>query len=355
MQITGNIVVSLALFLYALTLQLLLHDVTQKRDQGGALWGSLFIILPLWILLTIGMLLATARGGFDWLPVSRGTQYFIAALFGIALLVVTFFSFLTKIEHAGQLPWAVRPFGAWALFLFPPVAMAFVFLTLNSSLSGKISLPTRSAPLIFIGALSLLACIAMLGQWVMHAQRKQVARAERAVAAHNERDRNIMERLQTLSATNDFAELLGFANRFENPDIRKVAIEKAQSHPEFMAALKRVLDNGWVSQALVYLDACDIADPKVLATSVREAIAVLTEDAKDSVARTHTFHADQFDWNTRLILSVADKFSEAGVDYVPAIRVYRATLDSQRTRDVKINARQTLDAWLAKYSNTSKI
>jgi hypothetical protein len=350
MTILGNICLALAALIYALPLQLLMHDVAHKKNDGGGVWGAIILLAPLGILLVIAMMLATARGGFDWLPIRRGPQYLLVFASGVAIAVLLFFSFMGKLEHPNHLPLAARPFLNWAVYVFPLLLMAFAFLTLNPSLGSKIPVLAYRVPIAIIGVASLLACAGMIAQWIAYNQQQQIARMERAVADGNERDRGILERVQSLNPTNDFPELLGFANRFENETIRKVAIQKARSHPQFDAELAKVLQNGWAEKGLVYLDACDVSEPerKALAEPVRAAILVLAADARDAIERTHTFYADQFDWNTRIILSMADKFQGAGVDYAPAIREFRAALDAPRGKDFNFNARRPLDAWLAK-------
>lgn len=353
MQILGNICLGLALFLYVVPLQMLLLEVGTRRDDGGGAWGAIFVLAPFWVLMTIGLLATTARGGLDWLGQARGLQYLYVIISCIALAVLTFFSLVGKMNPPSQMPVATRLFTGWAVYVFPLVMLGFGLLALNPNLRAGLPPMSYRAPMVLVTGISLLVGFGLLAQWAVHTQEMQNARAERAVAESNERDRNMMARVQSLNATNDFAELLGFANRFENPDIRKAAIEKAQSHPQFTEALARVLSNGWAEQALIYLDACDAPDPRAVANPVRDAIVTLTERAKDAVERTHTFHADDFDWNTRIILSVADKFQTQGVDYVPAIQDYRRALDSQRTRNVELNARRTLDAWLAKHKTVA--
>lgn len=352
MQIIGNIILALAGLLYAVPLQLLMHDAGHKRDDGGALWGAIFLFVPLWGLLTIALILATARGGFDWLPLNRGPRYFLVVLSGVALLIVTLFSFLGKVEHAGQLPWAALPFRIWATYVFPLVAMAFAFLVLNPGAGARIPAPVFRVPFAVISVASLLACAGMLVQWFVSSRQQQIARVERAIEADNERDRKILAEVKEMDPTNNFTQLLGFSNRFENETIRQLAIEKARSHPQFIEALAGVLTNYYAEKGLVYLDACDVteAEMKALAEPVRAAIVVLTKAAEDSVDRTHTFYPEQFDWDTRIILSVADKFRGSGVDYVPAIRAFRAALDGPRGKTFAFKARPTLDAWLAQHS-----
>ncbi|MBI1354374.1 MAG: hypothetical protein GC160_08510 [Acidobacteria bacterium] len=351
MRILGNILIALAGLLYLVPLQLMLSDAGRRRGDGGAVWGSIFVLTPLWLLLTAALLVAAGRGGFDWLPVKRGSQYALVLVSGIALLVVTFFSFMSKAEHISQLPWVVRLFTSWAVVLFPLVTMAFLAFALNPSLGPGLKPPTLGLPFVAVAGFSLLACGGMLIEAMIHAQQQQQARVEEAVEADNQRDRDIMARVQSLQAANDLPELLGFTNRFEKPEIRQAAIAKVEADPQLIARLAETLQSGWAEKGLVYLDACEVSaeDRKILAAPVRTAIETLTAEAKDSVERTHTFYAEQFDWNTRIILSVADKFEGEGLDYGPAIREFRRALDSERTRDVRLNARQTLDRWLAKH------
>lgn len=53
-------------------------------------------------------------------------------------------------------------------------------------------------------------------------------------------------------------------------------------------------------------------------------------------------------------LTATDKFQRWEVDYVPAIRDFRAALDAPRGKAFDYNARPTLDAWLAKPSKQQK-
>src|SRR5262249_17817931 len=158
--------------------------------------------------------------------------------------------------------------------VFPVVAMAFVAIALN----GVATFAVRLA-FAMMTAVSILATLGMLLQLLVHSSQRQAARVEQLVSENNKRDRDILERLQTLNPTNDLPELLGFSNRFENPDIRKLAISKAESHPQFRDALASVLKTWRADSALVYLDACDVspADKAFLAEAVRSAIGELTK------------------------------------------------------------------------------
>jgi len=348
MALLANICVGLAAFIYLVPLQILMHEANRKSaDQTGSVWAAIFLLLPLGLLLAVALLGATARGGFDWLPIRRGPQYLVVLVAAVALTVVLFFSFAARIEHPNHLPWVSRPFHLWAVYVFPLVVMAFVVVAVNPSLQAGMPPWLARGPIAVVLALSLLAGAGLLGELMVRIQIRQEARAQRAMEDEKRRDRMVLERVQSLDAQRDLVELLGHSSRHEDPEIRSVTLAKVQAHPDLTPALAAVLRGHWPRQALIYLDACDVPDRQALAEPVRDAIGVLTKDAQDAVARTHTFHADQFDWIVRDMLAVADKYSDLGIDYVPAIREYRRALDTERTREVHFNARATLDRWLA--------
>lgn len=347
MTIFGNILLGLAAFFYVLPLQLMLNETPRKND-GGLFWAAIFVLVPLWIFLTSATCVATAKGALDWTGRERSTQYLLVIVAGLALMVATGFGLIYKFDPPAQMPAVARTLAGWAVQVFPLVALTFVALGLNPGLAKSVPPLLVRIPLMVVAGLSLIATAGLLVQWAIFSAKQSAVRVEAEVEFHNKRDRDILARVEMLKTDEGFVELLGFANRFEKENIRTLAIAKVQAHPTFTAALTEVLTGDWAEKGLVYLDACDAPDPQALAEPVRVAMLKLAAKARDAVERTHTFHAGQFDWNTRLILSVADKFSARGVDYTPAIREFRAALDLPRGKDFNFTARQPLDAWLAK-------
>lgn len=347
MTIFGNILLGLAAFFYVLPLQLMLNETPRKND-GGLIWAAIFVLVPLWIFLTSATCVATAKGALDWTGRERSTQYLLVIVAGLALMVATGFGLIYKFDPPAQMPAITRALAGWAVQIFPLVALAFVALALNPGLAKSVPPSLVRIPVMVVAGLSLVTTAGLLVQWAVFSAKQSAVRVEAEVEFHNKRDRDILARVEVLKTDEGFVELLGFANRFEKENIRTLAVAKVQAHPAFTAALTDVLTGDWAEKGLVYLDACDAPDPQALAAPVRAAILTLAGDARESVAKTHTFYAAQFDWNTRLILSVADKFGALGVDYVPAVREFRAALDAPRGKDFDFTARRPLDAWLAK-------
>lgn len=89
MQTFGNLCLSLAAILDLIPLQHLLIEIARKRDDGGAAIAGILVLGPMWLLLLVGMILATAQGGFDGLPLRRGLHHalIIAATLALAVAV----------------------------------------------------------------------------------------------------------------------------------------------------------------------------------------------------------------------------------------------------------------------------
>jgi hypothetical protein len=81
----------------------------------------------------------------------------------------------------------------------------------------------------------------------------------------------------------------------------------------------------------------------------RDGVLVMAKQVRENLRTEYTFHADSFDFDTRLILSVAEKLHGLGTDFVPAIREYRAAMDEPRadkSSKARLNCVAVLDSWL---------
>lgn len=351
MQIFGNVLLGLASVVYLLPLQLLLAEARRAtRNDGGALWGGVFVFFPLWLLLTVALSVATARGGLDWLPVRRSGQHALVLAAGVALFITSLLAFIGRVEPASQLPAVSRLFLGWADVVTPLIAMAFLFVTLNPQIAAAIPLSALRIPFALCIGVALLHGGALLGEWLMRTQQSTVARAQEDAAFYEKNRRTMVERLQTLDPEKDLAELLD-ASAHRDAETNQVVHAKLAAHPDLRAGLAAVL-RGWRAQAaLTYLASHDIPaeDKAALAEPVLQGFDEVTRAASDEVRRSTHFHDTQFDRPSRLMLAVADAFAGQGPDYVAAVRDFRRILDTESASTVHLNARATLDTWLAKH------
>lgn len=352
----GNLCIGLAMLLYALPLPFLAGEPPGHDGSQGAAWGIIFTLIPLWFCLTVALCVSAANGGLDWLAVPRGTLYLLAAVTCLAMAVVTGLSGILRNETADQIPWAMRPLvpWAWAMWLFPILVSTFCLLTINPGLGAAIPRLVLRLPLGAAGGLSLLVAFGLLAQWFISSQQKQAARIDTIVSEQAERTQRQMEEVRGYDANTHLSFVLGYTNRYNDPKLRELALEKIRAVPDLEEQLATGLRGEWCLEVLVFLDASDPPDGKPLAEPAREAFTILADRARARTRNPELLYPDSFDFDVRLILSVADKFRGFGVDYAPAIRAYRGALDEPREQKIKFNAAAALSDWLARDAKRGK-
>lgn len=350
MTLLADVCLGLALLLWAVPVPLLLREAPRAND-GGLVWGAVFAALPLWGLLWVALAIATARGALDWVVRARGAQHALLALACAALAVVTVLAIVGRWEPAAQLPWATRPLSGWGAIALPAAALAFAAAALHPGLAAAVPPAAVRVPFAAAALTGLLAGAGLVVEAVQSAAAREAARAAELAERDSERDREILARVRSLEPEDGFAELLGFANRFEQPAIREEAIARARRHPRFDAALLEVLRGGLAEKGLVWIDAVEVADPAAVAPAARDAIRVLAASARRERQRAHFLRGDELDWDTRLAVSAADRLAGRGVDFAPALRELRAAMDEPRPgQPVRMRAADVLDRWLAEHA-----
>jgi len=355
-RIIGNLCIGLAVLLYAVPLPLI---ITSPRSHDGGqseAWGLILVLIPLWFCLAVALCASTANGGLDWLSIGRGSQYALALVTCLAMAVVTGLSGLLRHETADQIPWAVRPLVpfAWAMWLFPLVIAIFALLTINSELGAGVPRMALRAPVALVGGVSLLVSLGMLAQWFVSSQQQQAARVDAIVSEEAERTKRQIEEVQGYDANTHLSFVLSYTNRYNDPKLRELALQKIRAVPDLEEQLITGLRSPWFESVLIFLDASDPPDAKPLAEPARDAFLLQAERVRTTLRDSVTLYPEGFDFQARLVLSVADKFRPFGVDYAPAIRAFRTALDGPPDPKVKFNCAADLDAWLAREAKRRK-
>jgi hypothetical protein len=343
-QTLGNIALGLSLLLFLILQFLAFPGPTRGENGMGQAFGLALILLPLWICLGGALLASAGIAALDWLTSSRGLQITALVFSCIAMMVVSWFSSLMIHEPANQIPWAARPFLYWAIEAFPIVVMIFCAVTLNSRSGGW----WLRVPLALVAASAMLSIVGMLGEWFISSQQREYARADAIVSEQDQRTKDQIQEVTIADPEKDFGNLLLFTNRYHDAKVREPAAAKLRTNPNLERELAEYLRNGR-DEPLIFLDATDPPDRKPLAEPFRDGVLVMAKEVRERLRTEYTFHADSFDFDTRLILSVAEKLRGLGTDLVPAIREYRAAMEEPRadkSSKERLNCITVLDSWL---------
>jgi hypothetical protein len=351
----GNLSIGLAALLYAVPLPIVISEPRSHDGGQSEAWALILLHLVLWFCLGVALCVSVANGGLDWLSMARSLQYLLVVVTGLAMAVIAALSGLLRHETASQIPWAARPLvpNAWAMWIFPLVIVVFCLLTINPGLGAIPRLALR-VPIGLAGGISLLVSFGMLAQWFVSSQQQQAARADATVSEASERTQQQMEDLRKYDANTHLSFVLSYTNRYNDAKLRELANEKIRAVPDLEQQLIVGLRSPWYESVLIYLDAEDPPDAKPLAEPARDAFLLQADATRESIRTPGTMYPESFDFQARLVLSVADKFHAFGVDYTPAIRAFRSALDEPHDPKIKFVCAAKLDDWLAREAKRSK-
>jgi hypothetical protein len=322
------------------------------RD-GGRLIGSLLAGLPFGAGLLLAAAVALWRGGFDGLGVARPALITLVMGGLLAGAVVAVLAAATKTAPRPQVPWALWPLRTWLPMTWPLLLLAGVAWGLWPARLPALPPVARGALQLGPPLLSLLLCALMLLQWAQHAAAAAQARVSERLAFDQRRDDMTRRQVMEADPVRDLVLLLPQTSRFEQPDIRTLALQKLKAHPDLGGALAALLRHPHREAAFVYLDSNEPPDAPALAAAVHEGLLGLAEQIADSVQATHTLQADDFHRDTERLLAVADRFQPLGVDARPAVLRLRAGLRrgsvQGRAPALELLAAVLVDDWLRRH------
>jgi hypothetical protein len=332
MTIFGNICVAL-LGLGAFVMFRMVSESVTQYDYIIAAVFSVFVMVALFgVFASI-----TANGKLDFLGWPRLLQYGGVAIACLSLTVLMGVSAAVHGSEGREFPWSIHPFCPWAAYLVP-FGMGFIgVLWLNSERLAFPEVPLRAA-------FGIVTAIALLSNIVLGVEIRRNRQQEA-----EERAREDLLIVQQTDAEQDFSRLLHYTSRFERPPIRQLALQKIlATGPRFNPLMIECLKNTVFPDGLTYLrDNDPPGDAAPLAEPVRGAILQLTERLRGEIATGRPLKAGEVESGVDTVLTVADKFSKYGVEFLPAVRDYRAALDAPKYAKVPPASVKRMDQWLA--------
>jgi hypothetical protein len=236
-----------------------------------------------------------------------------------------------------EFPWSIHPFCPWAAYMVP-LAMALIgFLWLNSN---RFAFPES----LLRGALGIGIAIALYSNITLGVEIRRNLQQQA-----EERAREDLLIVQQTDPEKDFSRLLHYSSRFERPVIRQLALQKIlTTGPRFNALMIECLRTPVFQEGLTYLrDNDPPGDIAPLAEPARGAIFLSAERLRGEFATGRKLEADDIESGVDSVLTVADKFSKQDVDFVPAVRDYRAAFDVPKYARVPTASLKRMDTWIA--------
>lgn len=348
MNLFANLALMLAVIGY-FSLASMAGKPTPGGDYGV---GYAFALLFAYTAVAIGISIATAivlwKGGFDWVTekTTWRTSLVISGL--IALLI---FSFFAAMNNGGGAPWIMRILGkhtiVWAL---PPLLLAG-FVLVNASLQNIVPAAVWQWALKGVVLISAVSCVLMVGEWLVNIPIEAAQHAEMRNADDARRQQEFLAQIEQNNPKTEMVLILVFTTKYHDKAVREAALAKIKSNPEWQQYLVSRLQTPWASEVFPFLADNDVEDRRLFAEPIKSGILMMAEKFEDSMESTHTFYDGQFYSETQAILQTIAKFQDLGVDYAPAIRKLRKTLDTplkSYQQAANLKCIPVLDGWLKK-------
>jgi hypothetical protein len=202
-------------------------------------------------------------------------------------------------------------------------------------------------PLMLIGGLSLL-----LSSWVLQLEifddfKNSNVAVQREITSKEIREASYLAEAQVPNPVTDIDALMQFSNIFHAPAISAAALDKLWLRPSLRAAIAQRIHEGACVGPFQYLEGPDVPISQELAEPVRDGIICMAARERKTLRQDDAHYDVNFDADTRRVLAVADRFKTMGVDYVPAIREFRAAMDEPNRFGFVPRCRVTIDRWIA--------
>jgi hypothetical protein len=354
MNIFGNLALGFAAFIFLVPLQVSLQQPVHTGYRGvGTVLAVLLCCLLFWIPLFASWCVLLAQGGFSWMGIGRPLQLFVMLTGWLALSAITLMS--VGLRGDPQLPWALKPFMPWAIYVIPPVMLAATALLLNPGLMARPETLMAGRFVIGICGVVAIGCVVAIATQYAILRAREMERVHRRNPANREKNiRRIISEVEMLDPQKDFAALLMHAGRDRFEEAREAARRKIESHPHLTEALAKMLASDRSQLALGYLEENTLPDLTPLAEPVRQAIERMADWIRRKIASTEPLRHDSFFDETAMVLEVANKFATTpgGADHRAAIRELRAAFESPKTRETYVDAIRLLDDWLREHPGT---
>lgn len=330
-QTLGNICIGIAAFVVLVPLHRLLGEYAGKFPSDNQ-WvpAALYIIGPLWLLLLGALLSMTGSGGFDWLRFGRPVLYVLTVASAVALAGVSFVSIAMYIRPG------FTPRGLYVpvIYLVPLATMVLVVLSLNPMLAPAISTTWLRVPWTIFAAVSLVACVGVVGQQTLSGGMRRVMGVASRLRNPGPSFDEILAHLATLDPQRDFAELLKRTGPGESRAVNDAVIARLRTNPQFISSLSATLTSRSPADGLGFLYSASLtpAEQQALALPARTAIEGFASDIPAPNYMPPARRKQLLRWGRKTLPVIIEKFAGTGVDFSKIMPDFENALRPDDTR-----------------------
>lgn len=354
MSIIGNIILGIAAFILFTLVNSFYSKPMPGGDAGvGYAWGIIMLNLGFVITMGIVALIIGWKGGFEWVSSTKSTRTLYVTVSVLAALLFAGLSGLFKGE-SGHLPAPVSLLVSIAYLLVPVLMIVVSAILLNDDLRANVPLFVYKWASVFIAVLSLIGLSSFLMVQMASSVKNQAAMMKSRMNDMDENDLRILGEIDSCDVINSMGSILVFTGDNQPDKIRLAAVAKIKTNPDWEKTLLGYFETDWAPEVFQFLASNDVDNPSLFEEPVQKGILIEARLFRERIRRcSHPshFYPGMFDWDVERAIRTVDKFQSKEIDYLPAMKDLRASMDEPSELDKpKFRAAEWLDKWIKSHS-----
>lgn len=354
MTILGNIFLTIATLIFLLFASSVIgKDAPRGGDASiGYVWSIVIFNLVFLGCMIVVALSVGSKGGFDWISADKGTRFLLVTIGLIAAMVTSALSGFFKGEP-GPTAAVIKAFSGFIPLLIPLILISTGAILLNDGLRMAVPAQVYKIPLMFVFGIGVLGLSAGVIGWMILSGQNAAQQSASIQADQDRNHQNFLNEIDTCDVTKDMSRILIFTDAHHDPEVRRKAIEKIRSNPQWQQELVRLLENEGPIEAFEFLASNEVDDKALFITPVNSGILSVADWIRKQIRKAdqeHHFYPELFSREVERILRTVDKLEDTGAHFRPAVRELRAALDEpNKANKIKLNCITMLDNWIKKH------
>lgn len=320
--------------------------------------GMVFHSLGYFISLTALVIALNSLGRFEWICKSAGIRFVLLFIAVVAISSGFFFAAVLRNERWDKVPSLVLQIARFHGMIWIPLitGLAGLLLLMSVEKANPNQMVGKILASISLGFGLLISC-SLLIAWTRESLEKQARIISAARANDAEYYQNSMAKIDSFEDGQSLVEILPFAGRYQDEDIRKRALEKIRARSNWEQELLKILQSETGNRdAYLFLECNRVSDRKRFAEAMDGSLRRMAPAIKQEVQDTNNMQDWSFEWyRIESALEAIDfQFTGTGLDFVPAIEGIRSALDDhrpERFNKVQVKASVAVRKWLKKHSS----
>lgn len=317
MTIIANLLLFLTVIVYIVIVKTIYLKKAPNGDYGvGYSWAFLLYHLTVFILLSAIVGIIGVQGGFQWVAnTSLGRILGV----GVGLLATTFFLIFCGTSWYGLSP-KLRTAAQIVAAILPFVLLLIAFVLVNKIWLGS---PIMFGIRGFLKFTSICGLVLLFTISFLPTIKRFVTTIKYFVTPPqlSDNEKRILAEIDSCDLEHNMIFLMVHTVKYRSPIIRKRAVEKIKTKPDWQEELVKKMDTAWAEHVFMFLGSNDVETPKLFIEAINKGILQEAQIIGQKIATANMSNLYEGIYYSRIenIVATVQKFENKGYDYLPAM------------------------------------